>query len=179
MKHQLKQLARLVSRSDSAFTAIAQTLSLWPGITGSYLRIAFYRSAMTDCAADAFIGFGAIFSQQDTSIHEGVYIGPQCNIGRCEIGRNTLLGSGVHILSGKNQHRFDDMSVPIREQGGDFTKVRVGEDCWVGNGAIILADLGDRCIVGAGSVVINEVPAGAIAAGNPAKVIKSRFDSTG
>lgn len=167
-----------VGQRDTAFAAISQLMSLWPGITGSYLRIAFYRSAMAECSPDAFIGFGSIFSQQDTTIHDGVYIGPQCNIGRCEIGRNSLLGSGVHILSGKNQHRFDNQHIPIKDQGGVFTKVCIGADCWIGNGAIILADLGDQCIVGAGAVVINDVPPGVIVAGNPAKIIKSRFDST-
>jgi acetyltransferase-like isoleucine patch superfamily enzyme len=124
--------------------------------------------------ASAYIGFGALLSQVDTSIASGVYIGPQCNIGRCSIAGDTLLGSGVHVMSGKNQHAFDDISKPIREQGGTFQKVQIGKNCWIGNGAMIMANIGDNCIIAAGSVVINDIPEKSIVGGNPAKIIKTR-----
>jgi acetyltransferase-like isoleucine patch superfamily enzyme len=111
-------------------------------------------------------------SQQDIEIDNGVYIGPQCNIGMCKIGQNTLLGSGVHIMSGKHQHSFSDMSKPIKDQGGKFTKVIIGENSWIGNGSMIMANVGNNCVVAAGSVVINDVEDFSIVAGNPAKVIK-------
>ena len=77
-------------------------------------------------------------------------------------------------MSGKNQHNIDDPSVPIKEQGGTFTKVTIGENCWVGNGALIMADIGDNAVVAAGAVVIHAIPENAIVAGNPAKVIRQR-----
>jgi len=166
-------LLRPLSRQDELFATFAQILSLLPGTLGSYLRIAFYRQTMRNCEADCFIGFSTLFSQQGIEIASGVYIGPQCNIGLSAIGKDTLLGSGVHLLSGKNQHRFDDPSLPIREQGGQFEKITIGANCWIGNGAIIMACVGDGSVIGAGSVVIHDIPAGVIAAGNPAKVIKT------
>ena len=166
-------LLKPVSRQDELFASFAQFLSLLPGTLGSYLRIAFYRRTMRNCAADCYIGFATLFSQQSSEIAEGVYIGPQSNIGLSAIGANTLLGSGVHLLSGKNQHRFDDPTRPIKDQGGQFEKITIGANCWVGNGAIIMACVGDGSIIGAGSVVIHDIPAGVIAAGNPAKVIKT------
>ncbi len=169
-----------LSRRDVLFASFAQFLSLWPGILGSYIRVAFYRCTMKKCDADCFIGFSSLFSQQGIEVHRGAYIGPQCNIGLSCIGENTLLGSGVHILSGKNQHSFDDPSRPFKEQGGIFEKVEIGANCWIGNGAIVMASIGEGSIVGAGSVVINDLPAGVIAAGNPAKVIRvlSAIDKT-
>lgn len=167
-------LLRPISRGDELFAAFSQTLSLIPGLVGSYLRIAFYRCVMKQCASDSFIGFGSLFSHQGTELHSGIYIGPQCNIGLSVIHRNCLLGSGVHLLSGKNQHRFDDPDKPIRLQGGKFTKISLGENTWVGNGAIIMANVGRDCIIGAGSVVTEDIPPGSIVVGNPGKVVRNR-----
>lgn len=160
--------------NDGTFAAISQLLSVVPGKTGSYLRIGFYRLAMKNCSADCFIGFGTLFSQADTNIGDGAYIGPQCNIGRCHIGKDTLIASGVHITSGTSQHQFEQLHTPIRDQGGRFEKIRIGEDCWIGNAALIMANVGDHCVIGAGSVVVTDVPDYAIAVGNPARVIRSR-----
>jgi virginiamycin A acetyltransferase len=85
-----------------------------------------------------------------------------------------ISGCVVYILSGKEQHNFDDIDRPLNEQGGKFTKIVIGEDSWLGNGAIIMANVGKKCIVAAGSVVVNDLPDYAIVAGNPAKIIKMR-----
>lgn len=162
------------SKSDSLFFAFSQFLSLLPGKTGTYLRTAFYRHTMSLCSKDAVISFLVLFAQQDTEIETGVYIGPNCNIGSCKIGKNTLLGSGVHIMSGKRQHEFDNPDLYIKDQDGTLEKISIGEDCWIGNGALICANVGDKCIVGSGSVVTSEVPAYSIVAGNPAKIVKTR-----
>jgi len=164
-----------ILKKDAVLTSYSQFLSIIPGKLGVYLRGGFYRFAFTYCSPDAVISFMVLFSQADTEIAEGVYLGAQCNIGCCSIGRNTLLGSGVHIMSGKGQHNFDDLDAPIKDQGGVFEKISIGENCWLGNGAMVMANIGDGCIVGAGSVVINDIPAHSIVAGNPAKVIKSRL----
>jgi acetyltransferase-like isoleucine patch superfamily enzyme len=62
-------------------------------------------------------------------------------------------------------------------QHGIFETVRIGADCWIGSGAIILAEVGSGSTIGAGSVVVKPVPAGSIAVGNPARVIGKTHES--
>lgn len=167
-------LLTFLLNSDSLFAAYSQFISLLPGKVGSLMRAGFYRFTMKYCHANVVIGFGTLFSQRNTTIFKNTYVGPQCNIGSCIIEKDCLLGSGVHVLSGKGQHNFDDLSTPIREQGGSYSQIRIGEDSWIGNGAIISANIGKKCIIGAGSVVTKDIPDFSIAVGNPAKVIKTR-----
>lgn len=168
-------LFSFIFAKDALLSTCSQLLSLLPGKLGVYLRAGFYRFTFTSCSPDTVISFMVLFSQADTEIAQGVYIGPQSNIGLCSIGENTLLGSGVHIMSGKGQHNFDDLNTPIKDQGGHFQKISIGKNCWLGNGAMIMANIGDDCIIGSGSVVTTDIPAHSIVAGNPAKVIKNRL----
>jgi acetyltransferase-like isoleucine patch superfamily enzyme len=55
--------------------------------------------------------------------------------------------------------------------------VRVGQGAWIGNGAIVMADVGRDAIVGAGAVVTTPIPDRAIAVGVPARVIRTRGDA--
>ena len=169
-------LTSALSKKNS-IAGFSQLLSLLPGKFGSYCRIAFYRVTMTACHFDCVIGFATIFSQQDTEIGKGVYIGPQCNIGMCKIADNCLIASGVHIMSGSKQHDFDDLDSPIQQQGGSYTKIEIGEDTWIGNGSLVMANIGKKCIIGAGSVVTKDVADYSIMVGNPAKLVRSRIKS--
>lgn len=167
------RLLALINKND-AFASCSQLMSLIPGKVGSYLRNSFYNLTMTHCEQGVIISFGTLFSQVDTEISTGTYIGPQCNIGSCKIGNDCLFGSGVHILSGKNQHTIESTDIPIRDQGGTLTKISIGQDTWIGNGSIVMADIGDKCVVAAGSVVVHPIDNNQIVAGNPARVIKER-----
>lgn len=166
-------LGRITS-IDSAFQGFSQMLSLIPGKIGVYFRAAFYRLACTDTSDDISVGFLTVLSHQDTTIKSGVYIGPQCNIGKCFIGENTLIGSGVHIISGSRQHSFNDSTIPIKLQAGKFDKISIGDDCWIGNQSLISKNVERKSIVAAGSLVINEIPSYSIVGGHPAKIIRSR-----
>ena len=91
------------------------------------------------------------------------------------IGDGTLIGpySMIHTAN----HRFDDPSRPIVEQGWeDGPPVRIGPQCWVGMGVCILpgVSIGEGCVVGAGSVVTRDLDAYTVAVGNPAKPVRSR-----
>jgi virginiamycin A acetyltransferase len=157
------------------FADASQFLSLVPGLPGCYLRKNFYRLTLTRCDRLCLIQFGTILAQQDIEIGRGVYIGAYCNIGTCKIEDHCTLGSNVHILSGRHQHQFEDLDVPIQSQGGCLEKVRIGTDSWIGNGAVVMANVGKKCIIGAGSVVAQDIEDYSIVTGNPAKIIRKRI----
>lgn len=161
-------------RRLSAFQGMSQWWSLWPGAVGQMLRRAFYRWTMNDCSSESCVEFGTIFATPNVTISRGVYIGAQCNIGDVVLGPDVLIGSGVTLLSGRSQHFFDRLDVPIRLQGGRNDVITIGADVWIGNGAIVMADVGDQAVVAAGSVVVHPVPARTIVGGNPAKPIGTR-----
>ena len=160
---------------DRALTGSSQLLSLLPGITGDYLRRAFLGWTVKHCHPSASIGFGTIFSKTDLKIGENVYIGPFCSFGNVEIGRDTLIATGVHIPSGRQMHGIADVTKPIRLQPGVFTRVIVGEDCWIGSGAIVMADVGSHSVIAAGAVVTKPIPEFVIAGGVPARVLRNRL----
>ena len=171
-------VVRTLTGSDNCFATFSQFLSLVPGKIGTYLRAAFYHLACPDTSDDIYVGFQTLLSHRNTSIAHGVYIGPQCNIGMCSIGEHTLIGSGVHVLSGSRQHDFSDSNTPIQKQGGVFEKIAIGSDCWAGNASIIMAPLANQTIVAAGSVVTKLSNPGDILVGNPARPIRNRNTPT-
>lgn len=171
----LCQVFSQLGSADGVFTSFSQGLSLIPGKLGVYLRAAFYRLACPGTSDEISVGFLTILSHRNTTIGRGVYIGPQSNIGKCTIGENTLIGSGVHILSGSRQHEFKDIQKPIQDQGGVFEKIRIGADCWLGNTSLVMADLEDHSILAAGSVLTKPSARGDILVGNPAKYVNNRF----
>ena len=86
-----------------------------------------------------------------------------------EIGDHVLLGPGVHLYTAT--HPLDSAE---RRRGLELAKpIVVGDDAWLGGGAIVLpgVTIGARAVVGAGSVVTRDVPADETVAGNPAGTI--------
>ena len=164
-------------KSDQPFQGCSQLLSLIPGLPGNYLRQQFYRVALAKCSDDCCIEFGTRLNQRNIEIGRRVYIGTNCCIGECMIGDDVLIGSNVDIISGKNQHNFDYIDIPVREQGGTLQKISIGEDSWLGNSSVVMADVGKKSIIAAGSVVINNVEPLSIVGGNPARILKKRVET--
>jgi len=167
-------LERRLRIGEECFTLAAQLLSLVPGKPGIFARRSFYLMAIDRCATDCHIGFGTTLSHPQVSIGPGVMIGHRCTVGCAEIGRDATIGSNVDILSGRRQHGFDRTDQPIQNQGGEFTQVRIGSNCWIGNSAVVMADVGEHCVIGAGAVVVKPIPTNAVAVGNPATVKRVR-----
>jgi len=159
---------------DRALEGSTQLLSLVPGVLGQYVRRAFLSRTLASCDRTVTIEFGTIFSQAGARLDRDVYVGPHCHLGLVHIERDALLGPCVHVPSGPMTHGIDDLTRPIRLQPGVRRQVRIGAGAWIGSGAIVLADVGRDSVVGAGSVVTQAVADGVLAAGAPAKVIRSR-----
>lgn len=159
---------------EGMFRAFAELFSLIPGLPGVFARRSFYRMTLDRCAIDVHFGFGTTLAHREVTIGWRVYVGSRCSLGMCRIGDDATLGSNVDLLSGRRQHGIEDLYRPVQQQGGAFTPVEIGRNCWIGNSAVIMADIGDGALVGAGSVVVHPAPAGAVVAGNPATVKRMR-----
>ena len=164
---------RLFGRQP-AFEHSVQALALIPGYTGQYVRRAFLRHTIHGGCQGAVIGFGTLMSDPDAFIGDDVYIGPNCDLGLVRLEADVLLAAGVYIPSGPFTHSITLTDIPIREQPGEHRMVRIGAGAWIGNGAVILADVGQGAVIGAGSVVTKPIPDWAIAVGSPASVIRMR-----
>jgi acetyltransferase-like isoleucine patch superfamily enzyme len=165
--------ARLIG-SQRAFSGWSQAFALLPGLSGVYLRRAFYRLVLSRCDQDACISFGTIISHPTAEIGRNVYVGAYCCLGDVTLEDDVLLASCVSVANGVGQHGTERLDIPIREQPGVWPRVTIGCDTWIGERATVLADVGRHCVIGAGSVVTEPIPDYAIAVGVPAKVVRSR-----
>jgi acetyltransferase-like isoleucine patch superfamily enzyme len=161
------------------FPGFSQAISLLPGVTGEFVRRAFYRLVLPECGAAACISFGTVFSHPTACVGRNVYIGIGCMIGDVTLEDDVLVGSHVSIINGRRQHSIERLDVPVREQVGVYPRVTIGADTWIGDRAIVTCDVGRHCVVGAGAVVVKPVPDFAIVAGNPARVVGDRREVAG
>ena len=161
-----------LTKSKSLFAGQAQLLALIPGTIGSYLRVSYYFMTLERCSSKGYIGFGSFIAHPETELGQGYYIGAYTIIGTAKIGDHATIASHVSILSGKKQHGFEEIGKPIQEQAGVFRKIIIGENCWIGNGSIVMDDLGIQNVIAAGSVVPKKTEDYVVLAGNPAKLIK-------
>jgi maltose O-acetyltransferase len=105
------------------------------------------------------------------SLGAGVFLNFNCvilDVVAVSIGDRTQIGPTVQILTA--EHPRDPAS---RGSGLEFGRpIHIGRNVWIGGGAVILpgVTIGDDALIGAGSVVTRDVPAGATAFGNPARV---------
>ena len=117
---------------------------------------------------------------KDVTLGDQVQFGPHCKI-QCDIefGHSVLVASNVAFV-GKDDHITNIPEKTIWNSGrGDTCKTHVGNDVWIGHGAIIMGGvaIGDGAIVAAGSVVTKDVVPCTIVGGNPAGFIKNRFST--
>lgn len=159
-------------RIERVYTLFAQFHSLVPGFVGDFFRAAFYKFTLRECSIDTTISFGTFFSRSTACVAPFVSIGAFCVIGCARIGARTQIASHVEIPSGRHGHARGAegrLAGPVEEE------IEIGADCWIGASAIVMANVGPGTTIGAGSVVVKEIPAGVVAAGNPAKVIRDLY----
>ncbi len=115
-------------------------------------------SARVRIGAGSFLNMGVMVASQEL----------------VEIGEHCMLANGCFVSDA--DHRFDDPERPITWQG--FTSkgpTRIGSNCWLGANVVVTSgvSIGERCVIGANSVVTHDIPAFSVAAGAPAKVLRS------
>ena len=91
-----------------------------------------------------------------------------------EIGQDTILGSGVMILD-NDFHVMGTGFSWVSECSTNSKPIKIGRGCFIGSRSMILkgVTLGDRAVIGAGAVVTKDVPAYSVAAGNPARIVRT------
>jgi len=112
-------------------------------------------------------GVGDIFIGDRTRIGLGCTL-----IGPVTVGNDVRLAQNI-VLSGLN-HKYEDVSLPITEQGVVTSPIVVEDEVWIGANCVVLPGVTIKihAVVAAGSIVRRNVPAYSVVAGNPAKVMR-------
>jgi carbonic anhydrase/acetyltransferase-like protein (isoleucine patch superfamily) len=182
------------------FAWVEALICFMPGKIGGAFRRSWYKNHFQDCN-EISIGMGCNFiSPQTMAFNGSVAIGERslfvADGGSIFVGGETTFNSNVHInasvggviqigetcLIGPNVimrtagHRFDDPSIPIRQQGHIVKNITIGDNVWIGSNAIVLGgvQIGSGSVIGAGAVVVSDIPQMSVAVGIPARVIRSR-----
>jgi tetratricopeptide (TPR) repeat protein/cellulose synthase/poly-beta-1,6-N-acetylglucosamine synthase-like glycosyltransferase/serine acetyltransferase len=116
----------------------------------------------------------------DTRVGDHTYIGYHCSITRSVIGRYCSIANHVSIGQGEHDvNRISTSSLFYENPYQELTRgdCIIGNDVWIGVDSIIKrgVTIGDGAVIGANSFVSRDIPAYAIAAGSPAKIIRFRF----
>lgn len=164
----------LIINKFTEYAYVAELISLIPFRFGEHVRYHFYKKTLASCGVNVVINFGTILSYDDITIGNNVWIGAYNTFGHVDIGDYTLTAQYCHFLSGKNQHGFNKMDLPIMKQPGQPARLKIGPDVWIGVNSVIMADIGSGCVIGSGSIVTKPIPDWSVAVGSPARVIKNR-----
>lgn len=111
--------------------------------------------------------------------HFGKYV--YCNFG-CTFVDDTHIYVGDHTMLGPNvivAAAGHPILPELREQAYQYNApVRIGKNCWIGAGAVIVpgVTIGDNTVIGAGSIVTKDIPSNVVAVGNPCRVLREIND---
>lgn len=147
-------------------------------------------NAVRNCKVDKRTHLGHGNTLLNSSIGKYTYIGNRCSVVECEMGNFCSVAGGVSI--GGGAHPLDRVSSsPVFHSGRNilrknfasfdfypYKKTVIGSDVWIGSGCKIKGGvtIGTGAVIGMGSVLTHDVPPYEIWAGNPAKLIRKRFD---
>ena len=130
-------------------------------------KVAVHRDVILETGRE-----GSIQVAAGSSIHPGCQL--KAYIAPIQIGEGVMIAANVALYS-YDHGMVPDLTIrsqPLTAKG----PIIIHNEAWIGTGAIILSGvtIGEGAVVAAGSVVTKDIPAGAIAAGNPARIIKHR-----
>ena len=137
------------------------------------------REARVELGRWSWLGHGTKIRAHEgvVSIGAKTVLGQECTISAYQhvsIGRECVIADRVMLID--FDHGMVEVERPVRLQGIYKRDVRVGHNVWIGYGACILrgVTIGDNAVIGTSAVVTRDVPANAIVAGVPARVVRMR-----
>mgnify|MGYP006128577341 CR=1 FL=1 len=147
---------------------------------GNRMRRLFYSFYFKNCGKNLIVNYNCHFE-----VPENITLGNNCSFNRncwvsggggLIIGNNVIFGPNIIIHSAN--HNYENPLLLIKEQGHTFKKVTLGDNIWIGAGAIILpgVNIGSNSIIAAGAVVTKDIEKNSIFGGVPAKFIKNVID---
>jgi len=160
-----------MANSLDSFAKISPMANVENSILGTYARVKDYAELRESTLDDySYISQHSLVNK--TIIKKFCSIGPGCYIGLWEHDSDVsthsfyLYEHSGHFVKGYTSYAKDSIETYI------------GNDVWVGANTVILkgVTIGNGAIIGAGSVLTKDIPPYAIAAGNPAKIIKYRYE---
>ena len=147
------------------------------------IRIFFlliFRYKFVKVGKDFYCGKNLYIKPNTVSIGNSVYFGNYCHLsaGEILIDDYVMLASSVSIIGGDHVYNYPGKPM-TKSARGKQKAVIIEKDVWVGHGTIIMhgVTLGEGCIISAGSIILKDVQSYSIMAGNPAKIIKNRFNT--
>ena len=146
---------------------------------GRHLEIQINRNAEVRFGRFVWLGDGTKIRCHEGAVEIGqkTVMGQECTISayqRVRIGEQCVIADRAMFID--FDHGVVEVERPIRLQGIYKRDVLVGSNVWIGYGACILrgVSVGDNSVIGTNAVVTRDVPANAVVAGAPARVIRMR-----
>lgn len=141
-------------------------------------KLAYMREVFAECGDGCYIElpFHANWGGHHVHFGEGVYANSNLTLvddGHIYIGDRVMIGPNVTIATAN--HPFD---IEQRRKGLQYNRdVYIGENVWIGAGAIIVpgVHIGKNTVIGAGSIVTRDIPENVLAVGNPCRVIRENI----
>jgi hypothetical protein len=150
-----------------------------PVFFGSGLELQIAPRGRIEFGRFVWIGHGSKIRCHEGCVEIGAktVLGQECTISayrRVRIGEQCVIADRAMFID--FDHGVVEVERPIRRQGIYTREVEVGSNVWIGYGACILRGVrvGDNSIVGTNSVVTRDVPANAVVAGVPARIVRMR-----
>ena len=140
----------------------------------NYIRFLSAKLVFDKCGKKVDLGRKVKLSFQ-TSVGDNSGIGDYCFLqGRISFGNDVMVGPECMFIA--SNHNFDDLTIPMNQQGEIEKEIIIGNNVWIGARCIILAGsiVEDGAIIAAGAVVSGRVKKNSIVGGVPAKLIKYR-----
>lgn len=161
-REQLKRLDRLQMFNSLPPSALEKRQKMLKGMFAEIGENCYIESPLHTNFGGGHVHFGRnIYANFNLTLVDDTHI---------YVGDNTMFGPNVTVATAGHP-----IHPELRRQGLQYNMpVRIGENCWLGAGVIVLpgVTIGDNVVIGAGSVVTKDLPDNVVAAGNPCRVLR-------